>query len=360
MSSCVAGVGRSTVTVAVKDQLGNPIPGAAVTLGASPLSADSNRFTNPGPSGTTNASGVFTADFNSAQALLNKTISAVAGGTTISQTATVAVMPVLVGAGDIADCAKAGDDSTARLLDSIPGTVFADGDNAYPNGRTQDYANCYDPTWGRHKARTRPVLGNHEYDNDTLAAPYFAYFGAAAGPSGPSGQEGYYSYDLGTWHIVVLNSELATEAGSPQWLWLQTDLAASPQQCTLAFWHRALFTSGPSTGAPWTQSLWGALQAAGAEIVVNGHDHFYERFAPQDSTGTADPAGIREFIAGTGGGETHSNFRLPLAPNDEANDSGNFSRGVLKLTLYADSYRWEFISAPGFGSFTDSGTGTCH
>lgn len=362
LSSCLTGAnGAVTITVVARDQFGNVVPGAAVALSASPTSADSNRFTNPGAAGTTDASGVFTANFNSAQALLDKTISATAGGTAITQTPTIAVMPVLVGAGDIAECgARVSDDSTARLLDSIPGTVFAVGDNAYPNGRTQDYDNCYDPTWGRHLARTRPVSGNHEYDSSAVAAPYFAYFGAAAGPSGPPGEEGYYSFELGTWHIVVLNSEIAMGTGSPQLAWLQGDLAGRTNQCVLALWHRALFTSGPSTGAPQTRPLWRALQDAGAEIVINGHDHFYERFARQDSLGAADPTGIREFIVGTGGGESHSNFRLPLAPNDEANDMNNFSRGVMRLTLYADSYRWEFIPALGFGTYTDSGAETCH
>jgi hypothetical protein len=266
-------------------------------------------------------------------------------------------MPVLVGAGDIADCTKDGDDSTGRLLDSIPGTVFAAGDDAYPNGTLSNFNACYAPNWGRHLARTRPAVGNHEYDSSSTAAGYFSYFGAAADPLG--NDTGYYSFDLGAWHIVVLNSEPAGTASS-QRSWLTSDLMGRTTQCILAIWHQPLFTSGPSGGAAQTRPLWQALQDAGAEIVINGHDHFYERFAPQDSLGNADPSGIREFIAGTGGGETHANFRLPLAPNDQANDKDNFSRGLLKLTLYANSYRWEFIPAAGFGTFTDSGTAACH
>ncbi len=348
--------GASIITVTARDQFGNPVSGVAVTLSASPASADSNRFTNPGANGATNASGVFTANFNSAQGLLGKTVSATAGGTAITQTTAISVMPVLVGAGDIAECgAKVSDDSTARLLDSIPGTVFNLGDNAYPYGRPQDYADCYDPTWGRHKARTRPVTGNHEYDSSATAAGYLGYFGAAvADPLGNGGY--YYSYDLGTWHVVVLNTDIPI---APQVAWLQTDLAGRTNQCILAFWHRPIFTSGSSGGRPSARPLWQALQNAGAEIVLNGHDHLYERFALQDSLGNADPTGIREFIVGTGGGETHTNF-VNSPANVEASDAANFSRGVIRLTLYADSYRWEFIPALGFGTYTDSGTQNCH
>jgi hypothetical protein len=357
LSSCLTATnGAVTITVTARDQFGNVVPSAAVMLSASPASADSNRFTNPGTAGTTDASGVFSANFNSAQALLDKTIFATAGGAAITQTATIAVMPVLVGAGDIAECGtRVSDDSTARLLDSIPGTVFAVGDNAYPNGRTQDYANCYEPTWGRHKARTRPVTGNHEYDSSATAAPYLAYFGAAvADPLNNGGY--YYSYDLGAWHIVVLNTDIPI---APQVTWLQADLAGRTTQCILALWHRAIFTSGSSGGRPSARPLWQALQDAGAEVVINGHDHLYQRFALQDSLGNADPTGIREFIAGTGGGETHSNFPNTV-PNVEVDDRNNFSRGVLKLTLHPSSYSWEFIAAPGFGTFTDSGTAACH
>jgi len=268
-------------------------------------------------------------------------------------------MPVLVGAGDIAECgSRVSDDSTARLLDSIPGVVFAAGDNAYPNGTATDFANCYAPTWGRHKARTRPVAGNHEYDGSATAADYLAYFGAAvADPLGNGGY--YYSYDLGAWHIVVLNTDIPI---APQVAWLQTDLAGRTNQCILALWHRPIFTSGSSGGRPSAGPLWQALQDSGAEIVINGHDHLYERFALQDSLGIADPSGIREFIVGTGGGETHSQF-VNNPPNVEASDGPTnltFSRGVLRLTLYANSYRWEFIPALGFGTYTDSGTETCH
>jgi hypothetical protein len=353
--SCIPGIDASTVTVTVKDQFGNPASGSPVVLAANGLG---NAF-SPSNSGNADASGVFTAAFSSAVTGA-KTISATAGGTAIAQTAAGVVMPVLVGAGDIADCNSIRDDATANLLDSIPGVVFAAGDNAYPNGRTQDYANCYDPTWGRHKSRTRPVVGNHEYDSSGTAAPYFAYFGAAV--ADPLGNGfGYYSFDLGTWHVVVLNSDSgSTSPGSSQLSWLQGDLVGRTNQCVLAIWHRPLFTSGASNGgALRIRRLWAVLENAGAEIIINGHDHLYERFAPQDSLGNATPAGIREFIAGTGGGETHTNY-VNNPPNVEAKDEGNFSRGLLRLTLYASSYRWEFLHAQGQGTYSDVGTDTCH
>ncbi|HSD32083.1 MAG TPA: hypothetical protein VLB49_09255 [Gemmatimonadales bacterium] len=355
--SCAAGIRASTVTVTVRDGLGNLVSGAPVTLTAS---GTGNAFV-PSATGNTDANGVFTAAFNSSD-FGSRTVSASAGGVGIAQTAAVAVMPVLVGAGDIADCNSVRDDATANQLDSIAGTVFAAGDNAYPNGRAADFTNCYDPTWGRHKARTKPVVGNHEYDSSGTAAAYFSYFTpAVADPLGNG--YGYYSFDLGTWHVVVLNSDSGVTSpvsGPAQLSWLQSDLAGRTNQCVLAIWHRPLFTSGGSGGAGIrVRRLWQALENAGAEIVLNGHDHLYERFAPQDSLGNANSAGIREFIVGTGGGETHSNY-VNSPANVEASDAGNFSRGVLRLTLYASSYRWEFLPAQGQGTFTDSGTASCH
>jgi hypothetical protein len=354
--SCVPGIHASTVTVTVKDQFGNPGSGSPVVLSAS---GTGNAF-SPSASGNADASGVFTAAFNSAVTGA-KTISATAGGAAITQTAAAVVMPVLVGAGDIADCNSIRDDATANLLDSIPGVVFTAGDNAYPNGRTQDYADCYDPTWGRHKSRTRPVVGNHEYDSSGTAAPYFAYFGAAVADSLGNGF-GYYSFDLGTWHVVVLNSDSGSTsgAGAGQLSWLQSDLVGRTNQCVLAIWHRALFTSGASNGgAPRIRRLWAVLEDAGAEVIINGHDHLYERFAPQDSLGNATPAGVREFIAGTGGGALHTSY-VTHPTLVEASDEGNFTRGVLRLILYANSYRWEFLPAQDQGTYSDVGLGTCH
>ncbi|PYO39625.1 MAG: alkaline phosphatase, partial [Gemmatimonadetes bacterium] len=203
---------------------------------------------------------------------------------------TVVAPPVLVGAGDIADCTRNQDSLTANLMDTIPGTVFADGDNAYPDGSSTVYKNCYNPTWGRFKARTKPVPGNHDYLTSG-ASGYFNYFGSAAGASG----KGYYSYDLGTWHVVALNSNIAMNVGSPQEVWLKADLAKSTKRCTLAYWHHPLFSSGNEGAHPETQPLFQDLYDAGAEVVVVGHDHDYERFAPQSPNGVADSLhGIRE------------------------------------------------------------------
>jgi hypothetical protein len=262
---------------------------------------------------------------------------------------------VLVGAGDIADCGTNGASSTASLLDDISGTVFTAGDNAYPEASAQNFAQCYEPTWGRHKARTMPAAGNHEYHTPG-AAPYFAYFGTKAGD--PS--KGYYSYDAGLWHVVVVNSNCVEiggcSAGTPQEQWLRTDLATHPAACTLAYWHHALFASGQQGSNPIMLDIWKALYEFGVDVVLNGHDHDYERFAPQNPLGAADAAyGIREFIVGTGG--------APLYPfgtvkaNSEKRD--NSAYGVFKLTLRDRSYDWQFVPQVG-KTFTDAGTAQCH
>jgi calcineurin-like phosphoesterase family protein len=264
---------------------------------------------------------------------------------------------VLVGAGDIASCSAQGDEATARLLDglvngSLPVIVFTTGDNAYGDGTASEFAQCYDPTWGRHKARTRPAPGNHDY-HGSGASGYFGYFGAAAGPA----PGGYYSFDAGDWHVVVLNSNIAMAAGSDQERWLRADLAASGTQCTLAIWHHPRFTSGTKHGSNAAVGpLWDALYAAGADVVINGHEHSYERLAPQTPAGVADPArGLREFIVGTGG-EGLSSFGTPL-PTSEVRNGATF--GVLMLTLEAREYSWEFVPVAG-ATFTDSGSGSCH
>ena len=264
---------------------------------------------------------------------------------------TVVAPPVLIGAGDIADCTRNQDSLTANLMDTIPGTVFADGDNAYPDGTSANYTQCYNPTWGRFKSRTKPVPGNHDYLTAN-ASGYFGYFGAAAGPSG----KGYYSYDLGTWHIVALNSNIAMNVGSPQEVWLKTDLANSTKRCTLAYWHHPLFSSGNEGPHIETQPLFQDLYNAGAELVIVGHDHDYERFAPQSWNGVADSAyGVREIVAGTGGGGLFT-AHAPVANSEALNDNTN---GVLKLTLRANGYSWKFMPIPG-ETFTDQGSGSCH
>jgi hypothetical protein len=263
---------------------------------------------------------------------------------------------VLVGAGDIADCKDlSGAEATAKLLAKIPGTVMAVGDLAYPDGTPENFA-CYDRTWGREKMRTRPAPGNHEFHSKG-AAYYFGYFGDAAGDA--SG--GYYSYELGSWHVVVLNSECeevgGCGTGSEQEKWLRKDLADHPVACTLAYFHKPLFSSGGAHGDDLlVKPLWDALYQAGADVVVNGHDHDYERFGPQTPEGKADASrGIREFVAGTGG-KNHRPFGK-IDANSEIRNADAF--GVLKLTLMKGKYTWEFLPEEG-KTFTDSGEGSCH
>jgi hypothetical protein len=260
---------------------------------------------------------------------------------------------VLVGAGDIADCGSNGDEATAALLDGIDGVVFTAGDNAYEDGSTVEFTQCYEPSWGRHTPRTRPSPGNHDY-HTSGAADYYAYYGALAGDAG----KGYYSYDLGDWHIISLNSNISMSAGSAQETWLRADLAATSLSCTLAYWHHPRFSSGTQHGShSSTEPLWQALYDAGAEVVVSGHEHNYERFAPQQPDGTADPAnGIREFVVGTGG-TGHYNDRGTQLPNSELFNGTTF--GVLKLTLGPGTYTWNFVPVAG-ETFTDSGSGSCH
>ncbi len=266
--------------------------------------------------------------------------------------------PVLVGAGDIASCDDlAGAYATAKLIEKIPGTVFAVGDLAYPDGSDENFAKCYEPTWGRFKERTRPAPGNHEYHSDG-ASGYNRYFGAAAGDP----KKGYYSYELGAWHIIVLNSECADvsgcDAASPQGQWLKEDLTKHSVTCTLAYFHKPLFSSGGKHGNdPAMKPLWDTLYQAKADIVINGHDHDYERFAPQDPDGKADPAhGIREFVVGSGGKNSHRAMG-PAKPNSEVRNDDTY--GVLKLTLHATGYDWEFVPEAG-KTFTDSGSAICH
>ena len=268
---------------------------------------------------------------------------------------------VLVGAGDIAGCKNLeGAKATAKLIEQIPGTVFAAGDLAYERGSAEDFKNCYDLTWGRFKDRTKPALGNHEYANRT-ASGYFQYWGAQAGPAG----KGYYSYDLGDWHIVVLNTNCDVKslggcaAGSPQETWLKGNLAKHPAACILAYGHHALFSSGVFKSHavhPELKQLWEDLYAAHADLVLAGHEHSYERFAPQDPEGKADPAnGIREIVVGTGG-RSHDLLGFST-PNSEAREWETY--GVLKLTLSPGKYTWEFIPEEG-KTFHDSGSGACH
>jgi hypothetical protein len=265
--------------------------------------------------------------------------------------------PVLVGAGDIADCGQlSGAAKTAVLLDRVEGTVYTLGDNAYLSGTPQQFADCYAPTWGRHKSRTKPALGNHEYQT-AGAKGYYDYFGDAAGKPG----QGWYGYDVGAWHVVVLNSNCAQVGGcgrgSKQEKWLREDLAAHPAPCVAAMWHHPRFSSGAEHGDdPEVRDLWKALTDAGADVTVAGHEHVYERFGPQTADGKADPEhGLRQFTVGTGGRELYAWGRIK--PNSEVRDNKTF--GVLQLTLHPDGYDWKFLPVDG-ETFTDSGSAKCH
>lgn len=261
---------------------------------------------------------------------------------------------VLVGAGDIAVCGTGGAIATGKLLDSEPGTVFVAGDIAYSDGTAEQFQKCYDPAWGRHKNRTRPAPGNHEYGSPG-AAPYFAYFGANAGPAGL----GYYMYRKGTWQVFSLNSNTEGNERRVQLEWLANALEApGASSCTVAYFHHPIFSSG-SHGVvpppPVAIELWRALYGAGVDVIISAHEHFYERFAPQAPDGRPDAQfGIRQFIVGTGGAPLTQPVRRV------ANSESVLSAfGVLRLTLDAQTYRWEFVSSDG-GAILDSGTGQCH
>jgi len=269
----------------------------------------------------------------------------------------------LVGAGDIASCTSTGDTATARLLANIPGTVLAMGDNAYEEGSAAQFRDCYDPTWGSYKSRTKPVVGNHEY-RTSGASGYFNYFGAAAGPQG----KGYYSYNRGAWHIVALNSECeywatgfkdgpslcSSQQQADMIAWLKADLAANPTRCTLAYFHQPRFSSGYGSNALETQPIWDALYAARADVVLSGHDHIYERFARQTPTGTQSTRGIRQFTVGTGG-VNHGGIGT-IKANSQVRNTTTY--GVLNLRLRSTDYSWKFVPVAG-KTFTDSGTTSC-
>ncbi len=245
--------------------------------------------------------------------------------------------------------------ATADLLLGIgPDAVLTLGDNQYENGALAKYQASYAPSWGQVKGVTRPVPGNHEYGT-SQASGYYGYFGSAAGDPA----KGYYSYDLGAWHLIALNSNCGEVggcgAGSPQETWLQADLAAHTNACTLAYWHHPRYSSGQHGDHGSVTALWQALYDAGAELVLSGHDHDYERFAPQDAQGNPDAAGMRQFVVGTGG-KNHYAISA-LSANSEVHNDDTF--GVLKLVLRSDGYDWQFLPEPG-KTFTDSGTSACH
>ena len=263
---------------------------------------------------------------------------------------------VIVAAGDIADCASMGDEQTAALLREIPGTVIALGDNAYERGSLRDYRSCYQPSWGSQKSRTKPAPGNHDYESKS-AAPYFSYFGTQAGPPG----KGYYAYDLAGWRVYSLNSNCSSIGGcgegSPEYKWLVADLRLNPRECVAAYWHHPRFSSGSHGNYARMQPIWKALYNAGAELVLVGHDHDYERFAPLDATGNPDAGhGIREFVVGTGG-KSHYRFGKSILATSQVRNDDTF--GVLRVTLHPDAYDWQFMPVAG-ANFTDAGTTPCH
>ncbi|MGE5198634.1 MAG: metallophosphoesterase family protein, partial [Rhodospirillaceae bacterium] len=216
-------------------------------------------------------------------------------------------------------------------------------------GTLDTYQNCYGPTWGRHLWRTLAVPGNHDVMVDGGSA-FFAYFGSAAGPAGL----GYFSYTLGAWHIVLLNSNLPAQAGSPQYEWLRQDLAASTAACTVAVWHHPLYSSGQNGNSTFMRDAFNLMYQYGGDVVLNGDDHLYERFAPQDANGRASARGVREFVVGTGGYPLYQ--RGTPQPNSEVFENHTF--GVLKLTLKSGSYDWEFVPVDG-QTFRDAGSGNC-
>jgi hypothetical protein len=260
------------------------------------------------------------------------------------------------GAGDIGSCASDRDSGTGRLVGMLSGTVFTAGDTAYPEASAERIASCYEPTWGSFKSRTRPAVGDEEYEAAPDAAPYFDYFGTAAG----SNRLGYYAYNLGTWRIYVLNSNcsfVACYAGSAQESWLRRNMAANPKSCSIAIWHHPRYSSAYSNASNNSvQPFWKAFADAGGDIVINGHDHDYERFAPMDATGVANATGIREFVVGTGGAGLRSGMGSGIA-NSEVHQWTSY--GVLRLVLGDGKYEWEFIPVAG-QTFTDRGSGACH
>ena len=268
--------------------------------------------------------------------------------------ATPAAARTLIAVGDIAACTSTADEATAQLVSKLPGTLALLGDIAYEHGTDDEFARCYDPAWGPFKARTRPAPGNHEYVTPG-AGGYFRYFGARAGPA----SRGYYSYNLGAWHVVALNSNCGPAggctAGSPQERWLRADLRRSRPKCTLAYWHHPRFSSGLHGDDATVAPLWQALYDARAELVLSGHDHDYERFRPQDANGVLDPIrGIRQIVVGTGGRSLYP--IVGARPNSWIRDFRTY--GVLRLTLAPGRYSFRFVPVLG-GTFTDAGGAKC-
>jgi 3',5'-cyclic AMP phosphodiesterase CpdA len=258
---------------------------------------------------------------------------------------------VLLAAGDVGQCGLPGARRTGELIRELsPHAVLALGDLAYRDGSAEEFARCYAPYWGAFREQTFPAPGNHDY-RTAGAAGYFGYFGARAGDPA----RGYYSFDLGAWHIVSLNSNRELDPGSPQLKWLSEDLRTHRQRCVLAYWHHPRYSSGPHGNDPRTQALWEILYRQGASVVLAGHDHVYERLSPMNATGERDDErGLHSFVVGTGGAQLYEQKELH-ALSEAWN---NTAWGVLKLTLEADGYAWEFMPVAG-ASFQDAGRASC-
>ena len=271
--------------------------------------------------------------------------------------------PVLLAAGDIAQCSDEGDEATAAILAQYPdATVQTLGDNAYNSGTPRQFG-CFDDSWGIAKDRMRPALGGHDYMTEG-AAGYFDYFKDALAPFAPTGTDpaqGWYAYDLGEWRVIVLNSVCqhvgGCDAGSPQVAWLEDEIQAHPARCSLAAIHNPRFSSGRKGNEDEVEPLWDVLQSGGVELVLSGDNHAYERLAPMTPTGKKSPTGIRQFVVGTGGARNYLFSEGEIHPNTEVGDDG--THGVLKLTLGADAYAWEFLPVAG-KTFTDTGSSACH
>jgi hypothetical protein len=290
--------------------------------------------------------------------LLASTTAVLTAVPVVGQTTTTVT---LVGAGDIASCDYDSDQATANVLANVSGTVFTLGDNVYPTGTAAQFQNCYHPTWGAQKARTKPAAGNHDYYTPD-ASGYFGYFGARAGDA----TKGYYTYKRGSWRIIVLNSNCSEVGGcgelSAQGSWLTQTLTNYPAKCTLAYFHHPLFAS-TAAASPEVRPFWNILHNHKADVILSGHAHYYERFAPQLPDGTREvSSGIREFVVGTGGAPPENPMTSPRAANsvvDSEKSPGVTAYGVLRLRLSAGSYTWQFLPVAG-ETFTDSGTGQCH
>ena len=256
----------------------------------------------------------------------------------------------MIAVGDVGMCGHREVAETARLVGGMPGVIAMLGDIAYMDGTERNFLDCFDPWWGRFRDRTRPVPGNHEYSSaNPTAAPYFAYFGANAGVPGM----GYYTYEAGDWLVIALNSNVPVGDSSAQLQWLRSTLAGSRAKCSMAYWHHPRFSSGRSGDNPWMAAAWRVLDEAGVDVVLSGHDHSYERFAPQDADGRYRPDGMREFVVGTGGAYLYE------FPNIKANsEARGLDHGLLKLLLRSDGYEWEFVPIAG-KTFRDMGSAQC-